>query len=67
MVWINAVKHFGRAYGEVNTEQTELTIHTDTDGLYNVLLIGTRKDEVATKSFAGVEPSKSYIKELEEK
>ena len=67
MVWINAVKHFGKAYGEVNTEQTELTIHTDTDGLYNVLLIGTRKDEVATKSFAGVEPSKSYIKELEEK
>ena len=67
MVWINAVKHFGKAYGEVNVEQTELTIHTDTDGLYNVLLIGTRKDEVATKSFAGVEPSKSYIKELEEK
>jgi exonuclease VII small subunit len=67
MVWINAVEHFGKAYGKVNVEQTELTIHTDTDGLYNVLLIGTRKDEVATKSFAGVEPLKSYIKELEEK
>ena len=30
MVWINAVKHFGKAYGEVNVEQTELTIHTHT-------------------------------------
>ena len=55
MVWVNPVNHFGRGYGNVNNEQTELTIHTDADGLYNVLLIGTRKDETAVDSFEGIE------------
>ena len=55
MVWVNPVNHFGRGYGNVNDEQTELTITTDTDGLYNVLLIGTRKEEIATNNFKGVE------------
>ena len=55
MVWVNPVNHFGRGYGNVNDEQTELTINTDTDGLYNVLLIGTRKDEIAMDNFKGVE------------
>ena len=36
-------------------KQTELTITTDSDGLYNVLLIGTRKDETAMNNFKGVE------------
>ena len=55
MVWVNPVNHFGRGYGNVNDEQTELTITTDTDGLYNVLLIGTRKDETAMNNFKGIE------------
>ena len=55
MVWVNSVNHFGRGYGNVNDEQTELTITTDTDGLYNVLLIGTRKDETAMNNFKGIE------------
>jgi len=55
MVWVNPVNHFGRGYGNVNEEQTELTINTDADGLYNVLLIGTRKDETAVNNFKGIE------------
>jgi len=49
MVWANSVKHFGRAYGDVNGAQTHVEIHVDSPGLYNVLLIGTRKDETAQK------------------
>jgi hypothetical protein len=53
MVWVNPVKHFGKAYGDVNSEQTKIEIHVDSPGVYNVLLIGTRKDEVAQK-FLGI-------------
>lgn len=54
-VWVNAKNHFGRAYGVVNQEQTTLTVFADTDGKYNVLLIGTRKDEAAVKAWKGTE------------
>lgn len=54
-VWVNAKNHFGRAYGVVNQEQTTLTVFADTDGEYNVLLIGTRKDKDATKAWKGTE------------
>jgi len=46
-VWVSPVKHFGRAYGEINTAQTILKITSESDGIYNVLLIGTRKDKIA--------------------
>ena len=55
MVWINAVNHFGKAYGIVNKEQTELKITSDIDGEYNVLLIGTRKDQFIKDNYKGVE------------
>ena len=55
MVWVNPVGHFGRGYGSVNEEQTEINIVVDTSGEYNVLCIGTRKDKVATENFEGVE------------
>ena len=54
-VWITPYKHFGQAWGEVDTAQTKLHIHANADGLYNVLLIGTRKDETATKNWEGCE------------
>lgn len=54
-VWVNAKNHFGKAYGVVNQEQTTLTVFADTDGEYNVLLIGTRKDKDATKAWKGTE------------
>ena len=58
MVWVNAVDHFGRAYGTINNEQTKLTITSDTDGKYNVLLIGTRKDQFIKDNYKGVEVKK---------
>lgn len=54
-VWVNAKNHFGRAYGVVNQEQSTLTVFADTDGSYNVLLIGTRKDKDAAKAWKGTE------------
>ena len=54
-VWVNAKNHFGRAYGVVNQEQSTLTVFADTDGDYNVLLIGTRKDKDAVKFWKGTE------------
>ena len=55
MVWVSAVNHFGRAYGTINNEQTKLTITSDIDGKYNVLLIGTRKDQFIKDNYQGVE------------
>jgi hypothetical protein len=43
-IWISPVKHFGVAYGELNTEQTIMNVYANNSGKYNVLLIGTRKD-----------------------
>jgi hypothetical protein len=46
-VWLSPVGHFGRALGKVNNETNQIDISADTDGLYNALVIGTRKDEDA--------------------
>ncbi len=54
-VWVSPVKHFGQAYGEVSEDQTTLTVHSNQDGVYNVLLIGTRKDEAALEAWKGTE------------
>ena len=59
-IWASPAGHFGRAYGKIDEEMTEIKITADTDGEYNILVIGTRKDEAA-KNFwdeKGVE----YIK-----
>ena len=55
MVWVSSVDHFGRGYGKINKEQTKLTVSVDTDGDYNILLIGTRKDSQATGAWRGTE------------
>ena len=54
-VWVNAKNHFGRAYGVINQEKTTLTAFADTDGEYNILLIGTRKDKDAVNAWKGTE------------
>lgn len=46
-VWLSPVGHFGRALGKVNDQTNQIDISADTDGLYNALVIGTRKDEDA--------------------
>ena len=56
-VWISAEGHFGRAYGRVDGELATLSVTCETPGVYNVLLIGTRKDADAVNYFGatGVE------------
>jgi len=65
-VWISPKGHFGRAYGEINAELTSITITAESDGQYNVLAIGTRKDPLAVKNWAskgGIE----YMPAVEQK
>jgi hypothetical protein len=54
-VWVSAVCHFGNAYGVINNNQTALSICSNADGEYNVLLIGTRKDKLALDAWNGTE------------
>ena len=54
-VWVSPYKHFGQAWGEVNDEQTQLTIHATKPGLYNVLVVATRKDKHAVDGWKGIE------------
>jgi len=56
MVWTSPVCHFGNAYGTVTCDQKCLEVCANADGIYNVLLIGTRKDETAVRGWPGVEP-----------
>lgn len=51
VVMCQANKHFGRAYAEVvgNT----LTVTSDQDGDYHLVIMGTRKDEQAIESWQG--------------
>jgi hypothetical protein len=55
MAWVKPVDHFGSAYAEVDKEQDNLTICSNKDGCYNVILIGTRCDEQGAKSWTGTE------------
>ena len=54
-VYVNAKKHLGYGFGIVNEEQTHVDITTNSDGEYNVLLIGTRKDKLALDAWNGTE------------
>ena len=54
-VFINAKNHLGYGYGIINKEQTKIDITTNSDGEYNVLIIGTRKDKGALDGWTGVE------------
>lgn len=46
-VWVSPLDHFGRGYGKTNEQDTKILIRADRDGLYNVLVVATRKDEIA--------------------
>lgn len=56
-VWVSPVDCFGIGYGVVNQLLTEIIVTTNTAGTYNVLLVGTRKDQLMKDYFdaAGVE------------
>jgi hypothetical protein len=57
-IWVTPQGHFGIGYGEVNEQQTQVTIYGNADGEYNVLLVGTRKDHDAAHHWQGVETYK---------
>jgi hypothetical protein len=59
-VWVSPEEHFGRAYGKVTQDQEYLVVKADQDGLYNVLLIGTRKDVDAKNSWKGAERPRTF-------
>ena len=54
-VKVSPKNHFGRGYGIIDESMDFVTFTTTQDGSYNVLIIGTRKDEVAIKAWKGVE------------
>jgi hypothetical protein len=54
-VWISPVNGFGIGYGEINEEDTKVIIKANMDIKYNVLVIGTRKDDFVKKNWKGVE------------
>ena len=58
-IWVTAKNGFGMAYGEVSKDLKTATIYADKDLIYNVLIIGTRKDKIAKKNWKGVELEKN--------
>jgi hypothetical protein len=54
-VWISPINGFGIGYGEINEDLTKILITANLDMEYNVLVIGTRKDEHAKKYWKGTE------------
>jgi hypothetical protein len=58
-IWVTAKNGFGVGYGIINDDMTNITILADKDLTYNILVIGTRKDEVAKKYWKGVEVEKN--------
>lgn len=66
LVWVNPVKHFGRAWGEVTKNGKKVKIVTDKKGTYNILIFGDRKDETAMKDFNkyGIEYKKRTNKQI---
>jgi hypothetical protein len=58
-IHLTPINHFGKGYGVMNTEQTKIDFITDTDGEYDVILIGTRKDKYVANNWKGVERLKN--------
>ena len=58
-VWVSGKNNFGNGYGEVSNDLKKINIHTSIDGIYNVLVIGTRKDDHAKKYWKGTEEEKN--------
>jgi hypothetical protein len=54
-VWISPVNGFGIGYGEINEDDTKVIVKANMDIKYNVLVIGTRKDNFVKKNWKGVE------------
>jgi hypothetical protein len=58
-VHVSPTKHFGKGYGVMDQQQTKVELVADTDGEYDVILIGTRKDKAVQNHWKGVERLKN--------
>jgi hypothetical protein len=57
-VWVTPNNGFGNAYGTFDNTLSHIDICTDTDGCYSALVLATRKDCYAKRSWDGVEEAK---------
>jgi len=60
-LWVSADGHFGKAFGIVNLSATKIKITSNQDGKYNVMVVGTRKDNAALASWKGAERLKNNL------
>jgi hypothetical protein len=58
-IHISPINHYGKGYGVMDATQTKIDFTTDTDGEYDVILIGTRKDKAVQNNWKGVERLKN--------
>jgi len=56
-VSVSPTNHFGNGYGTMNQDQSQVSICTNCEGTYDVIVIGTRKDKQAQKEWVGIEIS----------
>jgi hypothetical protein len=54
-IFITPKDNFGIAYGTLDSTEENIDINSTEDGLFNVLIIGTRKDRSATEAWKGTE------------
>ena len=59
-VFISPKDNFGVANGIIDAAEENINIKSNEDGLFNVLVIGTRKDKDAASVWKGVERYKEY-------
>ena len=57
-VWVAPKDNFGAAHGQIDSSEENINIKSNEDGIFNVLVIGTRKDKDAVDSWHGVERNK---------
>ena len=55
---ISPKNHFGRGYACINEDYTCVNFTSNCEGAYNILVMGTRKDEFAAAAWKGVETLK---------
>ena len=66
-VWVTAKNGFGVGYGVVSEDLKTATIYANKDLTYNILIIGTRKDTLASENWKGVEIEKNDIEKSNQK
>jgi hypothetical protein len=58
-IWVTPENGFGIAYGKIDESEENIIILANQDMKYNVLVIGTRKDEDAINNWNGIEIPKT--------